>query len=308
MHISDWLPTFLHLALPPTVASDVTTHLDGKPVWQILIGACDRAYDPSSSVASYEEDGRIGRATNSPDLKNHAKNENTSSRSSRSRGVYGLGCRGTPISISSHLPMFGNGRHKLDLARKQDWARIGSATAASTLPTVHGTNAALITSNSLPPIYREKPRSGSQGPQLLPPMHYFARGAHFSLDGSCKVFLDPDASSDSHGANVHTGRPAPSHCITGTNQPVKAVEFKRVELVEPELSLAQSAVAPSPFAVPLEVLWSSHGGNERLCAWGSMQREWQELVQGQEPNYGGRLARAPAWNKTSNTSPVCPLR
>ena len=320
MHISDWLPTFLHLALPSTVASKATNHLDGKPVWEILIGACDRAPNPSST----SHDGGAKSNFISPQFGNLTQSRvrsvtSSSSSSGGGKRVNDLGCRGAPISISSHLPIFGNGRHKLDQARKQDWARMSPHTGTAT-----ETNAALNVYSSA----ERKNARGSYGPQL-PPMYYFARGAHFSLDGTCKVFLDPDSSSDSHGANVYTGRPAPSHCITGSNQQVEAIVFKRVSLVEPlllgqtEATAAQAQQKPdlfspkisssssslSTFAVALEVRWSPHGDGSdakiRHCPWNDMQREWQELTHVQEPDYGGRLMHTPNWNNTSTNKPAC---
>jgi len=322
MHISDWLPTFLHLALPSTVASKATNHLDGKPVWQILIGACDRAPNPRSPITSH--DGGATSSSISPQFRNLTRSRAssaTSSGSGSSSRVYDLGCRGAPISISSHLPIFGNGRHKLDQARKQDWARLGPHAA----PAIE-TNAALDVLSSA----EWKNARGSYGPQS-PPMYYFKRGAHFSLDGTCKVFLDPDSSSDSHGANVHTGRLAPSHCITGSNQPMEAIGFKRVSFVEPLLQgqteataahaqqkpalfspkFSSSSSSSSTFAVALEVPWSPHedGSDAKIrhCPWNDMQREWQELTQAQEPDYGGRLMHTPNWNSTSTNKPACAL-
>ena len=264
MHVSDWLPTALHLALPRHAAALATNKLDGRPVWPILRGACDRTTSSGSS----------------------------SGRSSDGSRVYGLGCRGAPVSVASHLPVFGNGRDRLDLARMEDWARRGPAVAAAVA--TFETAAAVASAKS-------SGASAASGPQL-PPLRFVERGAYFSADGSCKVFLDPDAPSDSHGVGVRSGRAAPSRRITGGDLPGTPTGFKRTLLVElpPPPTEAAGALAspagPRPFAVAVEAPWLAQGVDEAHCQWEEMRRQWQEQTRAQEPDYGGRLERAPDRN------------
>jgi len=133
MHVSDWMPTFLLLALGQENVTDILKHLDGVPVWPIVSGTCGS--------------------------ENHKALQKGSGMD--------LGCRGRPIHISSGLPVLGTLDGSWDSARLKDWKRL-EGRAPRLPPLVYVERGALISPNGQCKFFLDPDDShAAQGRDLL---------------------------------------------------------------------------------------------------------------------------------------------
>ena len=145
-------------------------------------------------------------------------------------------------------------------------------------------NLPILTPNELRAATNEWLKRGNV--QMNPVPRFVERGAQFSMDGTCKFFLDPDGPDDSHGFNTRTLKPSKSEDFSSGRIQPSFPELKASSLwgqIRGNISLEHS------------VLPDSNGRNQGDgCSRKLIDRlktTWIKLTRGQEPDYGGRLAR-----------------